>query len=718
MKKFVTLSLLLLAVCTLNAQVLLEENFEGGSIPSGWTQQTDASDGGWKVGTASALSSLSFPIPDNSSKVAATNDDGCDCNKLADYLILPPLDFSAVTVPKLKFDVFYVEGTWEGATENGSIEASTDAGVTWTVVDDLTGEAAWRNNYIVDLSAFAGNAQVWVAFHYTDGGGWLFGYAIDNVSVFQPSAHDVAVSKLTNPRFKAFGTGVDITGEITNEGLETLTSFDLNWSDGVNTYTDNITGIDVPYLGTYSFTHSTALTLAQAVTYDFSVWADNPNGAADGNAGNNSLDGVVSGVTYVPAKKMFVEEGTGTWCGYCPRGSEWMDWMAEYYPEEFVGVAVHNDDPMEVVEYDQGVSALIPGYPAVVVDRVGIWDPSDLETILPEYLSHISPVAPTVDASIDVATRKLTVNAAAEFVTQLENLDYRINVILSEDGVTGTGSGFNQVNYYSGDSDPIPDYGVNYEEASDPVPASEMIYNHVGRALLGGWAGTAGSVPASVTAGDMATKEYTVSNFNTDWNPFNMHAVIAIIDNATGEVLNVNSAEIDVVCPTDFDVTADVTLPSFGGGGNDGEIEMTLANPNFGFGGYTFIWSNGDSGASIGDLVPGDYTVTVSDKIGCEQTVEVSITTNAVTDIEALAGMSLTPNPASDLSQLNANFTEAVDVHVQVLNAQGQVMNTVSFDRTKVVQHTFNLGDYAAGTYLIKMTVGAQIHTERLIVTK
>jgi len=62
MTKLFTLLFCLLTLSTLNAQVLLDEDFEGGA-PATWTQQTTATDGGWNVGTAGSLSSAYFPIP-------------------------------------------------------------------------------------------------------------------------------------------------------------------------------------------------------------------------------------------------------------------------------------------------------------------------------------------------------------------------------------------------------------------------------------------------------------------------------------------------------------------------------------------------------------------------------------------------------------------------------------------------------------------------------
>ncbi len=722
MKKFLSLLIAAVSVLATNAQtVILSEAFEGTGIPLGWTQQTSATDGGYKFGTSTVLSSLSFPVPNNGTKAAGTNDDGCNCNKLNDLLILPAFDFSAQAAVSLKFDFFYFDAIYQGVQEHAYVSVSTDGGATWQDVATLPGAGDWQTGYIVNLSAAAGMSNVRVAFRYTDGGGWLYGLAIDNVSLFAPALNDVSVATLAIPRFKESGTTVNIVGELTNLGAQTLSSVDISWSDGTNTYTDNVTGINVPYLGTYSFTHSTPLSLSQAVSYNYTVWADNPNGAIDANAGNNQLAGVVSGVSYIPSKKMLAEEATGTWCGWCPRGTEWMDFMTENYPDEFVGIAVHNGDPMTVAAYDSGLNAFpgFSGYPSVIVDRNAIWDPSDLENILQGYLDRIAPVAPTIDASIDVATRTLSIDVDAEFVTQLSNIDYRFNVVLTEDNVSGTGAGYAQTNYYAGPAaptDPIPGYGSDWDALPATVPAADMVYNHVGRAILGGWAGTAGSIPTAVVDGEIANKNYTVTDFNTGWNPFNMHAVVMVIDNATGEALNVNSTQMEVVCPSNFGAVATATPASDGG---NGSIELAPPSSTYGFGGYTYLWENGETTPSISGLAPGTYTLVITDKIGCSQSIDVVVSSSSsVADIAALASFGLTPNPASSVSVMSARFNEAVDLNVEVLNVEGKVVAFANFGNTTAVNHSFDLSGFAEGIYLVKMSVGSQVHTERLMVTK
>ena len=76
-----------------------------------------------------------------------------------------------------------------------------------------------------------------------------------------------------------------------------------------------------------------------------------------------------------------------------------------------------------------------------------------------------------------------------------------------------------------------------YEDLPSPVPADMMIYDHVGRSLLAGYDGAAGSLPDDMVAGETYSHtmdSYTVPN---DMVMENVHVVVILIDNA-GEVIN------------------------------------------------------------------------------------------------------------------------------------------------------------------------------------
>ena len=117
-----------------HAQVIFEENFENPALPQGWAIESNASDGGWRFSNPGVLSSQFYTIPSNGSAgIAATNDDACNCDKLSDRLIMPPLDLSAVSSAVVKFDVHYFDGTYQGFQENAFVDVSLD-GTNWQTV--------------------------------------------------------------------------------------------------------------------------------------------------------------------------------------------------------------------------------------------------------------------------------------------------------------------------------------------------------------------------------------------------------------------------------------------------------------------------------------------------------------------------------------------------------------------------------------------------------
>ncbi len=159
--------------------VTLTEDFEGGTFPpAGW--QETSSGAGW-FSTTNGSSSF-WPIPGHT-KYAVTNDDGAGSanNGCCDYLITPELDLTGAPSFMLSFQSFF-NPVFSGSAY---VEMSTDAGLTWTQIETLTGATTWQH-VNVDLAAYSGAgglASVWFAFHYNDNGVWADGWAIDDVTI-------------------------------------------------------------------------------------------------------------------------------------------------------------------------------------------------------------------------------------------------------------------------------------------------------------------------------------------------------------------------------------------------------------------------------------------------------------------------------------------------------------------------------------------------------
>lgn len=108
---------------------------------------------------------------------------------------------------------------------------------------------------------------------------------------------------------------------------------------------------------------------------------------------------------------------------------------------------------------------------------------------------------------------------------------------MTEDGVTGTGSGYNQSNAYAGGGNGVMG---GYESLPNPVPASIMVYDHVARAIEPSFGGDATSFPATVNAGEVYSKTYTFT-LPTSWDENNMH-IIGMLIAPNGRIDNASKA--------------------------------------------------------------------------------------------------------------------------------------------------------------------------------
>lgn len=219
---------ILFAWAPLYGQIIFSEDFEAGGIPAGWTTESSATDGGWKVGTPSVLSSQYFFInPNESVRVAATNDDACNCDKSDEYFITPAIDLTGLNGVVLKFDSFFNGSNYQGTAEYATIEISTD-GVNWTVLEDMHGHGSW-DRHTVNLTEYAGQPEVYIGFRYDDGGGWLYGFAIDNISVEIPPKLDAGLADLYARKFGEISDEFPIKGRLFNHGTDTIKSVQLKY---------------------------------------------------------------------------------------------------------------------------------------------------------------------------------------------------------------------------------------------------------------------------------------------------------------------------------------------------------------------------------------------------------------------------------------------------------------------------------------------------------
>lgn len=545
MIKKITLSFLLCLTLSqlTTAQTIFTEGFEGASFPpTGWTSYMGTNG----VGTTNDWIQVTFP---NTGTYAAANVyENVAVGIAEDWLVTSQIDLTTATNAELLFySTDYYTTTNYGSTFEVKVSTTsqtTHADFTTVASYDETNIGSGFTLQSVDLSAYDG-MMVYIAFvHYNDDGdNWI----IDDIEVRSPLTLDAELESVSLNRYALTSTDNLLSFDVFNNGITTITSLDVSWNDGTNNYSENFT-VNIAPGATETVNHSTQVNYSTVDEKNISVTINNVNSSIDGDSSNNTLNTDFNTVSQSGTKAVFIEEATGTWCGWCPRGAVGLDYMTSTYPNTVVGVAVHNADPMVLTEYDAGIGNYISGYPSGAVDRkYGDVNPSqaNLQAVYDALNSEVVPVDLSIGATQN--GNDLTITAQSNFYSNFSNANFRLGVIITEDGVTGTGDGTNtnnqdydQVNYYSGGANGVMG---GYENLGDPVPATQMVYNHVGIALLGGFYGQENSVPSIINNGDSASYDFTYT-IPTTSTESNIHIVAVLLDATDGSIVGAKQTTI------------------------------------------------------------------------------------------------------------------------------------------------------------------------------
>jgi len=406
------------------------------------------------------------------------------------------------------------------------IEANLTLGV-WEASIDGTSIGTWINgvNSVASVNYYPHNANAQ--------------YFIDNVMFdYQPFTlpNLNAIASSINMNGNIATQNVSPTGIITNGGTTALNSFTATLNYNGNDYVQNVSSVNVASISNYTVDFGSIALVAGSNIATLTI--SNINGGNDDLFIDNTTSVLVNPIVPALGKMVVGEEGTGTWCGWCPRGAIFMDIFEEDFSDFWVGIAVHNADPMADAVYDAGMGSMISGYPSAVVDRGPSLNPAAMFNDFYARL-QVAPVAfISTSQTYNAATRELVVTVSADFQQNAAS-SFKLACVLTEDNVTGIGAGYNQANYYAGGSNgPMG----GYEILPNPVPASQMIYDHVARLIAPSFAGDATSFPTTVTAGETHSKTYTFT-LPTTWDESNINIIGMMID-PTGKIDNASKFKL------------------------------------------------------------------------------------------------------------------------------------------------------------------------------
>ena len=563
MKKILlTLAIACLGIVTnSNAQIIMSQNFHGltpPAMPSGWTTALTAITGspalGWQTTTASEnFYFANVPNTAPHTEYAVVNDNTDSGNNPAS-LMSPSFSLLSTTSPYLVYDYFFLGAYYTGPSdqEKAWVDISTDGGTTWAFLDSMNAVSSDWVTHSISLSAYSTYSNCKLRFRYMDAGRWNSGCAVDNIIVVNAQNNDIALTAIaplagTPADYILSGSAVTFTGTMMNMSPSTISSYSVTYTvDGGAPVTTPVSA-SVSSMGTNNFS-CTPYTVPSTGIHNVTMWVTE---TGDPILTNDTMTTSIIGVPFMPTKKLMYEEATGTWCGWCVRGIVFMDSLETLHPGGASEVAVHDADPMTITAYDSWMGGFISGYPSIVVDRNIVDDPSNIIAIYDAHSGDFGYADINMAAyfSGTTVTVPVTINPAVALTG-----DNRLVLVLTEDKVHGTGlSTWDQHDYYSGGSYGAMNVGgsagYDFSTLPNPVPAATMYYNHVNRSITPSVLGTSGSA-GTLTPGTPFTTSMTATLTVTGtasapgWQALNMHAIVMLIDGATGHVYNSNNVDL------------------------------------------------------------------------------------------------------------------------------------------------------------------------------
>jgi len=226
-----------------------------------------------------------------------------------------------------------------------------------------------------------------------------------------------------------------------------------------------------------------------------------------------------------------VLEGTGTWCGACPRGIIILEEFSTNDSMFFIPICVHEPvsstpgDPMEPEGLPYSTSNYyfnaFPSFMFEGIDDVNA-GPSvedgvqNLTTAFNQRRAMHPPLSVAVSSEYNENTRETSIYVSTELSENLSG-DYRFNVVIVEDSVTGTTPEYDQTNYYAK-------------------------FPHVARKFFGEKSGIESSLPENLISGE--TYNYDLSYTVPDNYNVNKITIVAWVSSTDGRIINANYQDL------------------------------------------------------------------------------------------------------------------------------------------------------------------------------
>lgn len=429
-----------------------------------------------------------------------------------------------------------------------------------TAEETLTGD--WQH-FNISLADYAGK-KIYIAFlndNYNQSA--IF---VDNVLIERDLVYSIA---LNSDATVVQQTSADIAGAVTIEANDlTFSSITLRLMDADGNVIETISesGLSLSEGSVYRFDFEKQLPLVVGEENVFAIEV-----VLDERA--NTTRSSIKSLSFRPTKRVVLEKMTGTTCQFCPGGILAIEEMKRVAGDQIIPVAIHTYTGDNLSSGLEGYTEYLglSGAPTGRIDRLPVISGPLWQNNLEEdddygLLSYTNKVdhntwldlmnlqlaeLATVDvsATANVFTKENLVHIPVEVKSAINTsgMSYGLFVTIVEDGLKGTQSN----NYYNNIDPLLGDWGKNGIYGQSAVKDFE--YEDVARAVIGtSFSGTPNLLPSEMAAGAVYTTnvDCDIPAQVTNWN--NAKAVVMLVDNSTGVIVNATVAKF-VIDPVGID---------------------------------------------------------------------------------------------------------------------------------------------------------------------
>jgi hypothetical protein len=428
----------------------------------------------------------------------------------------------------------------EGANFSFKVEYSEDQ-TNWTLLKEYKESVS---QIVVDLKDLIGKTKVYFKFTlnapnpasnnfiYIDYIRW-----VELLNDFDANLL-AATPSLEYQRIKQ---NIDVIALVRNDGSQKINSLELSYKlEGESTpRTQLFENLNLEAFGTSILTFDQKITSNTPIKLkvsDFKITKVNSS-SNDGITTNNSLtlESNVIFLSKIPTKKVLFEEFTTAACVHCPDGHVVADRMLANNPN-VIPVNIHagfGTDKMTTPQASALAGRFAQGAPTSMIDRNffsgegyavgrGSWESRALSRS-----GLITPVSIDAKSVYNTTSKKLTLSVDVKVFTYLNSKSLRANAYVIQDGMTGTGSGWDQTNAYNNTT--------GHPMAGRGNPIIGYVHDKVERRLL---AGTWGE-KWRIKTGPITPTDFEKFSFNFDEvvneieNASKAHLVVFVSDSGT-----------------------------------------------------------------------------------------------------------------------------------------------------------------------------------------